>query len=270
MLYGRGLAMGAADLVPGVSGATVALITGIYPRLIASLGSLDANLARHLLRGRVRQAWQHLDGGFLALVVAGIATSLALLASPILHALEHHRTPLLAAFAGVIAVSTICMLHEEHLFGRRWPLWRYALLGLGVLAMLALGSVPQAQLAVRPPLILAAAMLASMAMILPGISGGFVLLVLGLYEPSLRALQQLDLGYLGLLAAGVCAGLLCFGRVLHWLLRHYSDAVMALVLGLLGGSLALLWPPPAWQMPAAWLAAALGGALAFGLCRWRA
>lgn len=242
----RGLAMGAADIVPGVSGGTIAFITGIYPRLLHSLRSFDLVALRLLVRGDAAECWRHVDGRFLSTLLLGIATSIFSLAQLLGWLLQHHPQPLWAFFFGLILASALLMLRQvPHWF---WP-QRSALL-LGILAALAVGLAPQGDFVGGQPGIFLAGFIAICAMILPGISGSFILLLLGMYAPVLTAVRGLDVGFLAVFALGAGCGLLCFSRLLDWLLSAYHAVTVAVLTGFLFGSLVVVWP---WKRVLSWV-----------------
>lgn len=245
-VYLRGVLMGAADIVPGVSGGTMAFITGIYDRLLGSIRAFDLELLRMLLRADVRAAWAHVDGNFLLALFAGIATSIVTLARGISWLLEFHPVPLWAFFFGLILASALVLLRQIEAWH---PLRLLAMLaGTAIAAGIALS--PMLSLDVGLAGVFVAGFMAICAMILPGISGSFILVLLGMYGPTLAAVKGLDLAYLAVLAAGAGCGLLCFSRLLHWLLHRFHQATMSLLTGFLFGSLLVVWP---WKRTLAWV-----------------
>ncbi len=237
-LFLRGLLMGAADIVPGVSGGTMAFITGIYETLIGSIRSVDIEFARKVLAFDIKGAWLHVNGSFLLPLALGIATSILSLARLISWILENHPVPLWAFFFGLILASALVLMRQVE----RWNAARGACLLVGTAIALYIGLSAAIDLDIGPLGIFAGGFLAICAMILPGISGGFVLVLLGLYGPVIEAVKTLDIAFLAVLAAGCIAGLMCFSRLLHWLLGHFHQATMALLTGFLFGSLAVVWP----------------------------
>ncbi len=235
------MAMGAADLVPGVSGGTMALITGIYPRLIAALGSLTHRDAwRALLTGRAVEAWRYVDGAFLATLAVGIGVAILGL-SRVLHALlEAFPVGVYAVFFGLIAASSWVVV--RHIRGRKRVALGWAAIG-AVSAFLLVGVAPS----VTPdtaPVLVASGALAVSALLLPGVSGAFVLVLLGKYDTVLAALTRFDMAVLAPLATGMAVGLLAFSRLLAALLARWPTAVLGLLAGFLVGSLRKVWP---WQ-----------------------
>ena len=239
-VFVRGLAMGAADVVPGVSGGTVALITGIYERLIKSLSAFNLDACRYLLKGQVSEAWRHIDGNFLLALFAGVATSLFSLAKIISSALEQHPHEVYSFFMGLILASSMLLARDI----RPWRAGSWMALIMGVLLMLLVSELRPATPDVGPLLLFGAGAIAICAMILPGISGSFLLLIMGVYPVVLGAIESLDFATLAVFALGCAVGLLSFVRLLSWLLLHCRLILMTFLVGVLLGSLKVLWP---WQ-----------------------
>ena len=245
-IFLRGMAMGAADIVPGVSGGTVAFITGIYPRLLHSLRSFDLEALRLVLRGDIATAWRHVDGNFLAWLLGGIAASIFTLARVLGWVLEHYPEPLWAMFFGLIAASALMLVRHVP----RWDAPRLLALALGIAVALAIALAPRAEFIAGYPGVFLAGFIAICAMILPGISGSFILLLLGMYSTVLAAVRGLDLLFLLVFAVGAGSGLLCFSRLLDWLLSRFRETTVALLTGFLFGSLAVVWP---WKHTLSWV-----------------
>jgi putative membrane protein len=250
-IFLRGVLMGAADIVPGVSGGTVAFITGIYERLLGSIRSVDLAFAKHVLAGDIKAAWQHVDGGFLLALLGGIASSILTLARLISWLLETHPVPLWAFFFGLILASALVLL-------RQVDSWRASsvlalLLGTGFAIGIALA--PTAGLPTGLPMVFLSGFLAICAMILPGISGSFILVLLGMYSTVLVAVKSFDVMFILVFALGAAAGLLCFSRLLYWLLGHFHRVTMATLTGFLFGSLMIVWP---WKEVTQWIAGSHG------------
>lgn len=271
--------MGCADLVPGVSGGTVALILGVYERLIAALGALSRrDTWRALLRGRLREVWFAVDGVFLMSLAAGILTAVATLPILLERLLREQPTAVYAAFFGLIAASVPLV------FGRirrpRPALWWWAAAGASG-AFVLVGASPAETPDAAWFLVLSGALGVS-ALLLPGISGAFILVLLGKYDLVLAALAGRDFAVLGVFALGMAAGLLAFSRLLAYLLARHHDVVMGLLAGVLAGSLRKVWPwqetvgavrgnvppPDAGAAASAVLLAVVAGALVVLLQRW--
>ncbi|WP_019677600.1 DUF368 domain-containing protein [Arsukibacterium perlucidum] len=235
----KGLAMGAADVVPGVSGGTLAFILGIYERLLAAISSIDTAAVKLLLKGRFSALWQHIDGTFLLCLFSGILLSIFSLANVISYLLEHRPVPLWAFFNGLILASLPVLLRSVS-----WSAARLLLLVLGIVFAVAVGMLAPVQLQPAPYMFFLAGAIAICAMILPGISGSFILLILGMYAPIMLAVTELRFTTLALVAAGCLVGLLSFSRLLNWLLKHFHDATLALLTGVVIGALYRIWP---WQ-----------------------
>jgi len=244
-LYLRGVAMGAADLVPGVSGGTIALITGIYDRFIAAIASVGIDALRMVFSGKIKSAWAHVDGNFLLAVGGGILSSVAVLASLLNWLILNYPLPLWSLFCGLILASAIHLFYESRL---DWTARDYALWLVGIGVALIVGLMQATQLPVSQVSIFLAGAIAISAMLLPGISGSFLLLILGMYQPVITALVNLDVIILGVFALGCISGLLVFSRVLKVLLARAQRATMAILYGFLLGSVIMLWP---WQRPIA-------------------
>ncbi len=241
-VYLRGIAMGAADLVPGVSGGTIALITGIYSRLIAAIASLGPSTLAMLMRGRVVDAWRAIDGNFLLMLSAGIATAVIGLAALLDWLLSNYPLPLWAGFSGLVLASSWSLVVSNY---DRWMTKEWLLFTGGIGVALFVGLTGAVQLPVTPLGVFFAGCIAICAMILPGISGSFLLLLMGMYEPVIKALVSVDLLTLTFFALGCAVGLLLFSRLLQGLLRVAEQITMATLLGFLVGSLIILWP---WQL----------------------
>ncbi|MBA6411890.1 DUF368 domain-containing protein [Parahaliea sp. F7430] len=243
--------MGAADIVPGVSGGTMAFITGIYDRLLAAIKSFDLALLRLLLRARFAAAWKHVDALFLVALLLGIATSMLSLARLVSWLLESHPVPLWAFFFGLILASALVLLKQVG----QWTAQRIVALLLGISVALAIALSPAIGLGGGMTSVFFAGFIAICAMILPGISGSFILVLLGMYAPVLMALRSLDLLFILVFATGAASGLMCFSRLLHYLLEKFHSATMALLTGFLFGSLLVVWP---WKRVESWIRASDG------------
>jgi len=245
-IFLRGLMMGAADIVPGVSGGTVAFITGIYDTLLGSIRAVDMQFLGKVARLDIRGAWQHVNGGFLLALLLGIGTSIFSLARIISWVLENHPVPLWAFFFGLILASALVLLREVE----NWSAARSLCLLAGLVVAIVIALSPVVSLNVGLAGVFLSGFLAICAMILPGISGSFILVLLGMYGTVLLAVKSLDLVFLAVFAVGAGVGLLCFSRLLYWLLHHFHQATMALLTGFLFGSLVVVWP---WKRVLDWV-----------------
>ena len=238
-LFARGLAMGAADIVPGVSGGTIALITGIYDRLIRSIVAVDGDCLALLLSGRIRAVWHRVDGAFLFPLLLGILTAIFSLASFIHWLLAVHPQPLWAFFSGLVLASGLLLLRDEVVLNRADRIMSFS---IGVALAVAIATAPSvASLPGLPGLFFAGA-IAICAMILPGISGSFMLVLMGMYAPVLAAIRHFELTELMVFATGCVTGLVSFSKLLDRLLRLHRMLAMAFLSGVLMGSLVAIWP----------------------------
>ena len=288
----KGFAMGMADLVPGVSGGTVAFIAGIYDPLLNSLSALSGDGLKAALRGDLKGAWNAINGPFLLALALGIGVAIVTLATPLHWLLEHEPTLLRAFFVGLVATSV--PLVGKHVEGWGLDAWVWAAVGCAVAGFIT--SLPPLVQSAHPAFLVAAGMLAICAMLLPGISGSFLLLLLGAYAPVLLAVKSLDVTKIAAFGTGAVLGLLAFSRALKWLLETKRRPTLAILTGFLVGSLQALWPWKAQVRPLythsdgriEWLLenvtpaslgaevglavglALTGGALVWGLQRWGA
>ncbi len=237
-LYLKGLAMGAADVVPGVSGGTVAFITGIYTELLDSIKGINLAALQTLIQQGPKAAWQAINGTFLLVLGAGILTALLTLARVLHYLLLHHPELLWSFFFGLIVWSSVHVGREISRW--RWDTCGLLLLGGIVAAVISLATPSEVE--ATPWMLVLAGSIAICAMILPGISGSFILLLMGLYPTILAAIKQLQLDVLGLFAMGAAVGLVAFSRLLSWLLHHHKQRMFALLTGFMLGSLVKIWP----------------------------
>lgn len=237
-LFFRGMAMGAADVVPGVSGGTIAFITGIYDELLHSLQQLNFKALLILKAEGFAAAWRYINGGFLLAVFAGILLSLKTFAEIITYALDAYPILVWAFFFGLILASVVYFARQQS--GWRWRHWLACALGAAVVFVISLAS--PAQLPGDWWMLFLGGFIAICAMILPGVSGSFLLLLMGLYPVFLKALSDFDLVALASFGAGCVCGLLSFSRALAWLLDSYHKMTLAVLIGFLVGSLNVTWP----------------------------
>ncbi len=229
--------MGAADVVPGVSGGTIAFIMGVYERLIESIKRFDLVLARQLLSGQFRAAWEHVPWRFLLPLVGGIVIALLSLAQLVSWLLVAHPQYLFAFFFGLVLGSVVVIAREL-----RWSATTLiAVIGGAALAWGVVGAVP-AQAPHTPLVLFGSGAIAISAMILPGLSGSFILLILGQYAFMLNALKSLQVVTVLPFVAGMVVGIMVFARALSWLLHRYYQATVAMLLGLMIGALRRIWP----------------------------
>lgn len=238
LLFLKGMAMGAADVVPGVSGGTIALVTGIYDRLLMAIKSVGLDTFVALRRGGIALAWKQIDGQFLMTLLLGILTSVFLLAKVIHHLLDVQPVLVWSFFFGLVLASSIYV-------GARVNQWNARIIGmlvLGVAVAAFIGTSTPTSIAVLPITLFLAGALAICAMILPGISGSFILLLMGMYGPVIEAVKSFNIVNLLIFALGCVVGILAFSRVLSYLLQRYHDAMLALLTGFMVGALVKIWP----------------------------
>lgn len=237
-LFFKGMMMGAADVVPGVSGGTIAFITGIYEELINTIKSFDLAAVRILFKQGPVACWRHVNGTFLLVLVAGIIASIASLAGGILYLLGNYPVLLWAFFFGLILASSwLVMSHVD-----RWDTDVLSSFSIGILVAYLITSISPAAVEPTSWMVFLAGSVAICAMILPGISGSFILLLMGMYAPILVAVKALDLQVVGLFVMGCIIGITSFSRVLSWMFSHHKVVTLALLSGFMLGSLNKVWP----------------------------
>ncbi len=234
----KGFCMGAADVVPGVSGGTMAFILGIYQELITSIRSLDVFFAKKIFKGQFKKAFQHTRWPFLFAIAVGILTAIFSIAQLISWLLDTHPVLIWSFFFGLVLASVIYICKEFENWGFSVVVWMM----FGTLsAFYIVGQIP----AKTPETIwflFFSGALAICAMILPGISGAFILVLLGKYAYVLNAVKNHDYLTLLVVAAGALFGLITFVRILHWLFEKYQQITIAVLAGLMLGSLRKIWP----------------------------
>lgn len=240
-----GFLMGSADIVPGVSGGTIALVIGIYERLVAQVRTGASALGRGArldLRGAVAEA-RLVQWRFVIPLGIGILAAIGLLSSGLEHLLEEQPIVLSGLFLGLVAGSVVVAFREFE--GRVGPPQLAVIAGTAVAVFLLLGL--RSGRVSDPSLVvfLGGGAVAVCAMILPGISGSFILLLLGLYDAVIGAVSDRDLAVVAVVGIGAVVGLALFSTLLHWLLANHHDVVLAGLVGLMAGSLRVLWPWPA-------------------------
>lgn len=241
----RGCAMGAADVVPGVSGGTIAFVSGIYGRLLEAISSAPVVLLNALKHRQPGRFWREVDGSFLAVLLLGILTSVVLLAGVVRYLLEHEPILLASFFFGLI-LAAIWHVGKQI---KTYPAPVMAALAIGTAVSFGITLMAPAQVAINEWTLVGAGALAICAMILPGISGSFILLLMGMYAPIISAIDERAFSLLGLFAGGCVIGLLLFSRLIAWSLSRYPAPAMALLTGFMIGSLNKIWP---WKVTQEW------------------
>ncbi|MFP4065025.1 MAG: DUF368 domain-containing protein [Bacteroidales bacterium] len=238
LLILRGMAMGAVDVVPGMSGGTIALITGIYKELIFSIKSFNPRLVTTLRKEGIAAAWKQINGNFLLAVITGVLISIFSLAKAVSWLLANHPMMVWSFFFGLITGSAIYVVLRMERYNLRGLV--FFLLG-GFIAYYFTIATP----ATTPEqlwFIFIAGSIAFCAMILPGLSGAFILIFLGKYEFMLNALVELNLKVIAVFAVGGIAGVVAFSNVIGWLFKKHPNSTLALLAGFMAGSLNKLWP----------------------------
>ena len=238
--------MGAADVIPGVSGGTIAFITGIYDQLIGSINSINAEALKLFFTGKFKEFWKHINGTFLLSLFCGILFSVVALAGLMQYLLESHPIQTWAFFFGLIVASSLFILRGIEGWNLKAVIFLILGIGLGVtVCTLSPTTTPDALW-----FIFLSGAIAICAMILPGISGSFILLILGKYKFIMEAITGLTTGQavgenlviLGVFAVGAVCGIIAFSRVLNWLLSRYHKQTLLVLAGFIIGSLVKVWP----------------------------
>ena len=242
----KGMAMGAADVVPGVSGGTIAFISGIYEELLGSISNVNLGLFKTLKKEGFKTAWSQLNGNFLLALFVGIFISIISLAKAIKYLLENEPILLWSFFFGLVLASVIYI-------AKQITKWNF----ISIIALI-IGAFLAFYITTLNPLvsenssslyILFAGAIAICAMILPGISGSFILVLLGAYKPVLDALNDRDFKTILVFMLGAIIGLLSFSKVLKWLFANYKNYTLAALTGFIIGSLNKIWP---WKETLTW------------------
>ena len=242
----KGACMGAADVIPGVSGGTIAFITGIYDEFVGSIARVDAEAVRLLLKGKIRDFWKHINGWFLLSVVAGIGVSVVSLAGLMQMLLSDYPVQTWAFFFGLIVASSIFILRGIS----GWKALDGGLLALGVVLGVTVCTLSPTQTPDALWFIFISGAIAICAMILPGISGSFILLILGKYQYIMGAISGLTTGenfsqnlvIIAVFLVGAVFGILSFSKFLHWLLARWNKETLIVLAGFIIGSLVKVWP----------------------------
>lgn len=237
----KGMGMGASDVVPGVSGGTIAFITGIYEELIDSIKSINLDALRSLFKFRFNEFWKKINGNFLLAVFSGILISVFTLANLLEYLLINHPVYIWSFFFGLVVASAIMILRDI----RKWKAMVVISLLAGIGIAYWITTITPARTSEAYWFIFLSGALAICAMILPGISGSFILLLLGKYQFILNAVSEFKLMILAIFTFGAVTGLIAFSNFLSWLLRKYHHATIAMLAGFMGGSLNKIWP---WKM----------------------
>lgn len=238
LTFFKGLAMGAADVIPGVSGGTIAFLTGIYSELLNSIKSISLNNLKLIFKGKFKEFSDAVNLKFLMAVGGGILISIFSLARLMQYLLVHHPIPLWSFFMGLIGASAIYVLKDI----KKWTVADIISLfaGIAVAAWICLVSPSQTTEAYW--FVFISGVIAICAMILPGISGSFILLLMGKYAFIMKAVTDLNIPVLIIFAAGAAIGIISFSHFLTWLLKKYYKPTLCVLAGFMIGSLVKVWP----------------------------
>ena len=234
----KGMGMGAADVVPGVSGGTIAFITGIYEELINSIKSINHKTLKLLFTGKLAAFWKAVNANFLLALVIGIGISVVSLAKILKYILENHPELIWSFFFGLIVASAIYVAKQI----KTWNVSTVISLVAGVAVAYWITEISPAETTNAYWFIFVSGAIAICAMILPGISGSFILLLLGKYESIIGAISDFKLLVLGVFLSGAAVGIISFSNVLSWLLKKFHNQTIAVLAGFMVGSLNKVWP----------------------------
>ena len=252
----KGVSMGAADAVPGVSGGTIAFISGIYEELITTISTINISLFKTLKNQGLKAFWKQANGSFVLALLTGIIISFISFMRLAKYLIEYHPVLIWSFFFGLIVVSIYFVGKQI----TKWNISTYIALIIGAGLAYYITSLPALAANSNPFYLLFAGAIAICAMILPGISGSFILVILGAYKTLSDAFHDFDLKRIGLFALGAVIGLLSFSRVLKWLFENYKNTTLAVLTGFIFGSLNKVWP---WKKTVSVMADATGEVLNF-------
>ncbi|MBJ6368346.1 DUF368 domain-containing protein [Snuella sedimenti] len=241
----KGLAMGAADAVPGVSGGTIAFISGIYEELIETISNVNASLFKTLFSKGIKPFWAQLNGNFIAALLIGIIISYVSFMRIAKYLLEYHPVLIWSFFFGLI-IASIYYVGKQI---TKWNIRTVIALVIGSALAYYISALPIISESTNGSFLFFAGAIAICAMILPGISGSFILIILGAYKTLSDAIHDFDIKKLFIFIAGAVFGLLSFSHILKWLFKHYHNITLALLTGFIFGSLNKVWP---WKETIAW------------------
>lgn len=234
----KGIAMGAADVVPGVSGGTIAFISGIYEELIDSINNINLAALKVWKAEGFKSFWNHINGTFFVFLFAGIGISIVSLAKIVSHLLEAHPVLIWSFFFGLI-IASVWLISKSI---EKWSLGVIGMMGIGAVVAYYISTINSVASVDASWYIVLSGAIAICAMILPGVSGAFILLLLGSYDKVLGAISEKNLVVIGLFGLGCAIGLLSFARVLKYLFSKFKNLTVALLAGFMVGSLNKVWP----------------------------
>jgi putative membrane protein len=249
----KGMAMGLAEIIPGVSGGTIAFITGIYERLLNAIKAWNPGSFKLLFSGKFRSFWTAIDGWFLSSLLLGMAIGMVTGVFAVTWLMEHYLEPLWGFFFGLIIASAILIIRQIH----QWDLLRVILLLAGIAFAVLIISINPSEGSHAYWFIFLSGLIAVSALMMPGVSGSFMLLILGMYGFIIPTFKSLFTGFemdnfiiILVFALGLLVGLLSFSRVLSWTFKRYHQSTLMVLTGFIIGSLYKIWP---WRVPVSWM-----------------
>jgi putative membrane protein len=240
-LFFTGLSMGLADLIPGVSSGTIAFLYGIYDELLFTIKNITGSTFKLLLKGEFKQAFKSIPFSFIIPLFSGMLIAIFTMVNIVSFLLDNHPTLIWSLFFGLVLGSSFAVSKRV----KKWSRQHIFTLSIGFVLTFILVGLPAADIASSPIVMFFSGIIGSIAMILPGISGSLILVLIGQYAEVIHAIHDKDFLTLAIFAAGIVTGLALFVRLLTWLLRKHHSIIIALLIGIMLGSLRAIWP---WQV----------------------
>ena len=235
----KGFGMGAANVIPGVSGGTIALLTGIFSEIIEALNAfIDPVSWKLFFHGEFKKFWKHIHGTFLLSLMAGVLISVFSLAKLMVYVMHYYPVQTWAFFFGLIIASSVYMIYDI----KGWKIVDFLLFAVGIVLGVVICTLSPTTTPDDLWFIFVCGAIAICTMILPGISGSFILVILGKYDYIMQALNQLNIPILIVFGLGCVIGILGFSKFLHWLLNRYERGTMLVLVGFVIGALVKVWP----------------------------
>jgi putative membrane protein len=245
-IYLKGMAMGAADAVPGVSGGTIAFIIGIYEELINSISSINSSLIKTLINDGISEFWKKLNGDFLIALFSGVVISLVIVMNFASYLIENYPILIWSFFLGLVSASIYAIIKQTNILNTHKiniHFWNYFLLLISTFISYKLTNISGLEIVSQNSMyLIVAGFIASCAMILPGISGSYILIVLGLYKVMSKAVINFEIKKITLFTLGIILGLTSFSKIIKWGYKKYPNKILLFITGLILGSIHKLWP----------------------------
>jgi len=245
-IYLKGMAMGAADAVPGVSGGTIAFIIGIYEELINSISCINSSLIKTLINDGISKFWKKLNGDFLIALFSGVVFSLVIVMNFASYLIENYPILIWSFFLGLVSASIYTIIKQTNILNTHKiniHFWNYFLLLISTFISYKLTNISGLEIVSQNSMyLILAGFIASCAMILPGISGSYILVVLGLYKVMSKAVINFEIKKITLFALGIILGLTSFSKIIKWGYKKYPNKILLFITGLILGSIHKLWP----------------------------